>query len=115
MTEERNAAGEGLDLDRMEGIALAAGGPDGAWGAGHLSADDHSCNCPYIFDSGCMGGIATVHVDNGLSISEGGNDGPPLEYAKAIQRHIATFDPKTVLRLIALAKASPTPKEPSNG
>ena len=37
-----------------------------------------------------MGGIATVEVDNGKSIIDGGNDAPPLEEAKANQRLIST-------------------------
>lgn len=51
--------------------------------AGHLANPDINCNCRYIFDEGHAGGIAEVYVDNGLSISEGGNDAPQLELAIA--------------------------------
>ena len=50
------------------------------------------------------GGLATVHIDNGLPISEGGNDAPSKDYARQVLRHLATFDPPTVLKLIALAQ-----------
>ena len=36
-----------------------------------------------------MGGICRVEFDNGLPISEGGNDAPDLEQAKANARLIA--------------------------
>lgn len=59
------------------------------WAAGHLSDDTHSCNCPYILNDQWMSGIATVSVDNGKRIVDGGNDAPPLEEAKANQRLIS--------------------------
>jgi hypothetical protein len=62
------------------------------WSPGHLRDDSASCNCAYIFaDNGRFGCIATVEVDNGKSISDGGNDGPPLEEAKANQELIPTL------------------------
>jgi len=70
---------------RIEAIAerLAKATP-GEWIAGHLADDDHPCNCDSVVsDSGLMGGICTVSYDNGLPISEGGNDCPPLDEAKA--------------------------------
>lgn len=51
--------------------------------AGHLADPNHSCNCRHIFDEGHAGGIGQVYVDNGLPISEGGNDAPQLELAIA--------------------------------
>lgn len=56
----------------------------GPWDPPHLSDDSTTCNCRSIVEGGYAGGIATVHVDNGIPlISEGGNDCPPLEEAKA--------------------------------
>lgn len=78
----------------------ACGGGDGEWGGGHLMNDDHPCNCLSIFDGGHAGGIATVVVDNGLPISEGGNDGPSKELAASIQKYISTMDPAKTKELI---------------
>ena len=56
----------------------------GPWHGPHISDDSTTCNCTGIVDEGFAGGIARVHVDNGIaSITEGGNDCPPLEQAKA--------------------------------
>ena len=56
----------------------------GPWYGPHISDDSATCNCTGIVDEGYAGGIARVHVDNGIaSITEGGNDCPPLEEAKA--------------------------------
>lgn len=63
----------------------------GPWYVGHLGDDTINCNCRHIVDEGYMGGIATVHIDNGIkSISEGGNDCPPKEEAIANMHLIAT-------------------------
>lgn len=87
-----------LDEARLRELAEAAGG--GIWFAGHLCRDDHSCDCPYIFDEGHAGGIATVHVDNGLPVSEGGNDAPERKLAQAHQSFIAAANPATILALL---------------
>ena len=56
----------------------------GPWHGPDISDDSTTCNCTGIVDEGYAGGIARVHVDNGIaSITEGGNDCPPLEQAKA--------------------------------
>jgi hypothetical protein len=68
------------------------------WLGGHFIDPEHSCNCDGIVAfNGKMGSIATITIDNGKSISEGGNDGPSLEEAiannnlivKAPDMHIA--------------------------
>ncbi len=91
-----------LDLDALVKVARAA--TQGEWLAGHLHRDDHQCNCPHVLSEGYMGSICTIDVGSDLPPSEGGNDNPPLEEAKGNQLHIATFDPPTVLKLIALAR-----------
>lgn len=49
----------------------------------HLSREGVSCNCANILDDNYCGGIAEIMVSNGKPVSEGGNDCPPLEEAKA--------------------------------
>lgn len=67
-----------------------SGHTPGPWYPGHFVDDDHSCNCTGIVsEHGPMGGIASVHIDNGKAIGDGGNDAPPLEEAKANARLIA--------------------------
>ena len=58
------------------------------WQVPHLARDDTSCNCAHIFAADYLGGIAEVYVDNGKPVSDGGNDCPPLEEAKANARRI---------------------------
>jgi hypothetical protein len=72
----------------------------GPWNPGHLCDDSHQCNCRYIFSETYCGAVATVNVDNELSIDEGGNGDPPLSEAKANQRFIAAAR-EAVPRLIA--------------
>jgi hypothetical protein len=56
----------------------------GPWDPPHLCDDSTPCNCLSIFDGGYAGGIASIHVHNGIdSISAGGNDAPPVGEAKA--------------------------------
>lgn len=54
--------------------------------AGCLADDDHPCNCAHIFDGGHAGGIGQVYIGNGLPISDGGNDCPDRDLAKAYLR-----------------------------
>lgn len=87
------------DLEKLRELAERA--DQGEWHAGHIADDAHPCNCDYVLsDSGYMGSIARISVDNGLPISEGGNDSPPLEEAKANLRFIAAANPATVLALL---------------
>ena len=55
----------------------------GPWTLPHFADDSVDCNCLYILADGYAGAICVVNVDNGLPISEGGNDCPPLEEAIA--------------------------------
>jgi hypothetical protein len=62
----------------------------GPWHPGHLGDDSIDCECAHIVDEGYMGGIATVHINNGKkSIADGWNDCPPREEAIANMHLIA--------------------------
>lgn len=66
-----------------------AGISPGEWQDPHLCSDTTTCNCAAVLCDGYFGAICTVHVSNGLLVSDGGNDDPPLEEAKANGRLIA--------------------------
>lgn len=85
-------------LTELERLAKAA--TPGPWHAGHFADDTHSCNCTCILDEGHAGGIGEVFVGNGLPISQGGNDAPEPEEAKANLRYIAACHPQAILSLI---------------
>ena len=58
----------------------------GPWSVPHLSKpedDPTKCRCPYVLSEGYFGSICDISVDNGLKVSDGGNDSPPLEEARA--------------------------------
>lgn len=63
---------------------------DGPWYPGHLGDETIKCECRSIVSETCMGGVAEVFVDNGLPISDGGNDAPPREEAIANMHLIST-------------------------
>lgn len=88
-----------LSLKELREIATKAS-TCGRWSPGHLINDDIACNCAYVFDEVHPGAVATVHVNNGLSLADGGNAAPDLEIAKANLRFMATFDPARILGLI---------------
>lgn len=59
----------------------------GPWIDPHFTRDEIRCDCKYVFgDQDFMGAIATVHVEDGRSIEEGGQDDPPQEEAIANAR-----------------------------
>lgn len=59
------------------------------WHPPHICDDSTPCNCTSIVDEQYAGGICSVHVNNGIAlISEGGNDAPPIEEARANARLI---------------------------
>jgi hypothetical protein len=61
----------------------------GPWHVGCLGGEG-TCQCRNVLDEGYAGGIATIHMSNGIaSISEGGNDAPPRDEAIANMRLIA--------------------------
>ena len=73
----------------------------GPWYPPHLSTatDSDKCRCRSIVDEGYAGGIATIHLWNGIeSIRAGGNDAPPEEEARANGFLIAT-SPELYARL----------------
>lgn len=54
------------------------------WEPPHFSRPDSGCNCTSIVEGTYAGGIGCIYVSNGIkSISEGGNDCPPVEEARA--------------------------------
>lgn len=63
----------------------------GPWYPGHLGDNAIDCDCAYVVDEAHMGGIATIHMDNGIkSISDGGNDCPSREQAIANMHLVAS-------------------------
>jgi hypothetical protein len=62
---------------------------EGEWRAPHFSCDDVGCDCPSILCDGIAGSIAAVSFDNGKRITEGGNDSPPTDEARANGRMLA--------------------------
>lgn len=61
----------------------------GPWHSGHLG-EDGKCQCRTVVSEVYLGGIATVHIHNGIdSIAEGGNDAPPRDEAIANMHLIA--------------------------
>lgn len=110
-TQANEARSSGIDPDNRsvwDNIAEIKAALDkqptaGPWFSGHLCDDNHRCNCASILsDTGIMGGVATVHYDNGLPIGEGGNDAPPVAEAKANQMFIAAANPVAVAQMIEL-------------
>ena len=103
--ERRTVAGQQSGVSAIEAIEKAMEGvTPGQWYPGHLGTDS-TCQCRSIVDEGIyMGAIATVHVDNGLPIVEGGNDAPPAEEAAANMRYIAACNPVAISELLALAR-----------
>ena len=63
----------------------------GPWCTGCFVNPDTKCQCKGIQSEGYAGGIATIHVDNGIKlITEGANDCPPLNEAIANAHLIAS-------------------------
>ena len=61
----------------------------GPWSIPHFARDEVDCDCVYVLADGYCGSICDVSIDNGKKMTEGGNDSPPLEIAKANARLIA--------------------------
>ena len=75
------------DSETLERL-LAASTP-GQWDC-HYVRDDVTCDCKSVIgDHGGMCAICVIHVDNGLDISEVGNDAPDETQARANARLIA--------------------------
>ena len=55
----------------------------GPWSVPHFADDGVGCDCAYVLADGMMGAVAAVYADNGKPISDGGNDAPQLDFAKA--------------------------------
>lgn len=65
----------------LERVYLAA--TPGDWSIPHIADDTTKCNCVYVLSEGYAGSVCDISVGDGLSVSEGGNDAPPLEQARA--------------------------------
>lgn len=59
------------------------------WSTPHMARNEIRCNCAYVLAEPYMGSICTISVSDGKSISDLGNDCPPLEEAQANARLIA--------------------------
>lgn len=70
----------------------------GPWHAGHLSDDNHICNCPWVFAEGYMGSVCTINHEEKA-------DDPGLSEAKSNQRFIA-HAPEDVAWLLAQLQAA---------
>lgn len=68
----------------------------------HLGSNS-KCQCQYVVGETCLGAIATININDGKKISDGGNDSPPLEEAQANARRIANL-PNIEQRLLASQK-----------
>ena len=74
----------------------------GEWSLPHFADPTCKCDCRWILSEGCCGSIATINVDNGKRIIDGGNDSPPLEEAIANARLIhAAPELLTLVELMA--------------
>ena len=74
---------------RREIAARAVKASQGPWYPGHIGDKTIECECRSILNEGYCGSIATVSVDNGKSIGDGGNDSPPYDEAVANGQFIA--------------------------
>jgi len=71
-----------IDIQALRKLITDVGGPH-ELSTGCLANHETTCDCAYIFDEGHMGGIGQVFIDNGLPVSEGGNDAPSKDLARA--------------------------------
>lgn len=81
-------------------LDAAAKATQGEWHYGCLADDATKCQCPYILHEGYAGSIATVSIDNGKRVSDGGNDSPPIEEAKANLRYMVLAQPQNIIAII---------------
>lgn len=79
---------------------LAEKATQGEWGVGCFADPNSKCQCKYIFSEGYNGSIATISVDNGKMITDGGNDCPRIDEARANGRYIAAANPTAILALL---------------
>lgn len=77
----------------------------GPWMPGCFVRGEDGCQCKSILFEGYCGAIATVEMDNGRLIGEGGNDSPPREEAVA-NAHLISAAPDMFAALISAEIAS---------
>ena len=77
----------------------AATHTQGPWHAPCFATVIDGCDCRYVLSEGYAGSICEVSIDNGIRlVTEGGNDCPPLEEAKA-NAHLIADAPAAALAL----------------
>ncbi len=88
----------------------------GPWYAPHFVDDTTTCNCRSVVCEFYAGAICTIHFDNGKAISDGGNDAPPLEEAKANAQAISALPDliEALLDLVRCCEAHPAFTKPTN-
>ncbi len=90
-------------LESLDSLEKAA--TPGPWSIPHLSENCGKCRCPYILSECFFGSVADISVDNGKKVSEGGNDGPPMEQAIANGKLIPSLR-NIAPQLIAVVRAA---------
>ncbi len=65
------------------------GATPGPWSLPHFADPNSDCNCGLVLSDNYAGAVATVYVNNGRLIDDGGNNSPPLHEAEANARLIA--------------------------
>ena len=79
-------------------------GTPGPWVCHYGSETE--CQCKHVLgEHGGMGSLATISVDNGLKIFEGGNDAPDEIQAKANARRIARLPDVEQLAILSFEMA----------
>ena len=97
MTEQTNT----LTADEIAALpGMVDASTPGPWDC-HYGRDDCACDCKGVLgEHGGMGAICVIEVDNGMLISEGGNDAPDEAQARANARLIA-LAPRLAATVIA--------------
>ncbi len=90
-----------------KGRSLLGKATQGEWSVPHFATakDENDCDCTYVLSETMCGAVCSVHIDNGKKVSEGGNDCPPLEEAKANGELIA-FAVNNLGKLLDVAEAA---------
>lgn len=66
----------------------------GPWHTGCFTDPESKCQCRYIIDEGYAGGIATVHMWNGINLIENGNNDAPKRDEAVANAHLIATAPR---------------------